>query len=406
MSTDHIFAAQMWTWPEPMIKRDSHGRILVVNAAFLQLYGGSVESWTGSPIAGWPDPQGPGHVARFESRIPLQAGGETVYDWVECTLTDGTSLTLARDVSAFVQTPASVTPTNIANPVPQQSIAPTVAPTAQADNPPAAPAQILSEIIHQPAQAAPKDPVVQATPIAEPAPVPAPTEMIAEPIASAPFTPAPSEKPPIVAPLPLENTELAQAAPEPVSQETRDFERRALPIENQDAILGNNWRDAVIAKAAGLDASPQDNDESSEKKPSPQSQASSTSGIRVLLAEDNAINALLTRTLLEAEGCHCDVVEDGALAVEAVKNNQYDMIFMDMRMPNMDGLEATRKIRSMGHGAKILPIVALTANAFDDDRNACFDSGMNDFMTKPVSAEELSDMVKSHTGLEAQAIAS
>jgi len=69
------------------------------------------------------------------------------------------------------------------------------------------------------------------------------------------------------------------------------------------------------------------------------------------------------------------------------------MIFMDMRMPNMDGLEATRKIRALDHRSKSLPIVALTANAFDDDRNACFDSGMNDFMTKPVSAEELTEMV-------------
>ena len=66
---------------------------------------------------------------------------------------------------------------------------------------------------------------------------------------------------------------------------------------------------------------------------------------------------------------------------------------MDMRMPNMDGLESTRKIRALPNVPKSLPIVALTANAFDDDRNACFDSGMNDFMTKPVSAEELADMV-------------
>ena len=123
------------------------------------------------------------------------------------------------------------------------------------------------------------------------------------------------------------------------------------------------------------------------------SQTNSDGQLRILLAEDNAINALLTRTLLEADGCHVDVVEDGALAVEAMKNQSYDMIFMDMRMPNMDGLESTRKIRALPNVPKSLPIVALTANAFDDDRNACFDSGMNDFMTKPVSAEELQDMV-------------
>jgi len=115
--------------------------------------------------------------------------------------------------------------------------------------------------------------------------------------------------------------------------------------------------------------------------------------MHILLAEDNAINALLTRTLLEAEGHTVETVEDGVLAVEAMKTQKYDLIFMDMRMPNMDGLEATRKIRQLPNVPRELPIIALTANAFDDDRNACFDSGMNDFMTKPVSAEELSQMV-------------
>ena len=121
------------------------------------------------------------------------------------------------------------------------------------------------------------------------------------------------------------------------------------------------------------------------------------------MAEDNAINALLTRTLLEAEGHTVDTVEDGLLAVEAMKTATYDLIFMDMRMPNMDGLEATRKIRTLSNVSRALPIIALTANAFDDDRNACFDSGMNDFMTKPVSAEELSEKVKNWTSEETKA---
>ena len=138
-----------------------------------------------------------------------------------------------------------------------------------------------------------------------------------------------------------------------------------------------------------------------------QAQVATASGsagpIRILLAEDNAINALLTRTLLEAEGHTVDTVEDGQLAVEAMKTASYDLIFMDMRMPNMDGLEATRKIRTLPNVGKTLPIIALTANAFDDDRNACFDSGMNDFMTKPVSAEELSEKVSDWTSEEAKA---
>ena len=429
MSTDHIFAGQMWNWPEPMIKRDSHGRILVVNAAFLQLYGGTVESWTGNPISGWPDPHTPGHVSRFESRIPLPTGGETVYDWVECALEDGSSLAMARDVSVFVQAAAPV------NQAPLSDQAPLVHTPAEMQAEPApvqnqtVPVQVVAT---EPSQAAVQNDLSQLVNEVVTEPTMHQEPVTAEPIvqrdvmvkaeipaaASAPFEPQPGEKSPVVAPLPIENVALATddiaaaptpPAPPPPASETndaRDFERRALPIENDDAILGNNWRDAVIAKAAGLDDLPSENAVQEENTPQANAAEGSTKGIRVLLAEDNAINALLTRTLLEAEGCHCDVVEDGALAVEAVKNNQYDMIFMDMRMPNMDGLEATRKIRAMGHGANVLPIVALTANAFDDDRNACFDSGMNDFMTKPVSAEELSDMVKSHTGLEAQKIAS
>ena len=86
-----------------------------------------------------------------------------------------------------------------------------------------------------------------------------------------------------------------------------------------------------------------------------------------------------------------------------MKTASYDLIFMDMRMPNMDGLEATRKIRALPNVGQSLPIIALTANAFDDDRNACFDSGMNDFMTKPVSAEELSEKVSDWTSEEAKA---
>ena len=101
--------------------------------------------------------------------------------------------------------------------------------------------------------------------------------------------------------------------------------------------------------------------------------------------------------MLEAEGHIVETVQDGQLAVETMKTSTYDLIFMDMRMPNMDGLEATRKIRTLNNVPQDLPIIALTANAFDDDRNACFDSGMNDFMTKPVSAEELSDMVTEWT---------
>ena len=174
------------------------------------------------------------------------------------------------------------------------------------------------------------------------------------------------------------------------------IERRALPIEDSTSVLGSNWRDQVIAKAIGQEIpetkTSTSNADTDQETPTQDvvEDKKIGEGLHILLAEDNAINALLTRTLLEADGAIVETVEDGSLAVHAVQSGQYDLIFMDMRMPVMDGLESTRKIRALG---KTMPIIALTANAFDDDRNACFDSGMNDFMTKPVSAEELSEMV-------------
>jgi len=398
MSNDHIFAAQMWSWADPMIKRDSHGRILVVNAAFLQLYGGTIESWTGNPIDGWPAPKSPGQMSRFESRIPIPTGGETVYDWMECTHQDGTAVALARDVSVYAAKP-------------QVMPAPVAAEPAPAPAPEPSQAQMQSSIAALSplalTNAAPKPELPVASVQPQPSAQPEPQETVVQPEAVSEIVQPPQAEPaaaPAAAPAP-ETTPAPQAETAP--EEERDFQKRALPIEDGDAILGNNWRDAVIAKAVGVGVD-ESSEDAAEDTGNSENTAPKPSGkqVKVLLAEDNAINALLTRTLLEAEGCLCDVVEDGALAVEAVKNNEYDLIFMDMRMPNMDGLEATRKIRSMGYGAKVLPIVALTANAFDDDRNACFDSGMNDFMTKPVSAEELSAMVQTHTALEIEKIAS
>ncbi len=379
-----------------MMKRDSAGRVLVVNAAFLQMYGGTVQDWAGNPITGWPAPQAPGGATRFESRMPQADGTELVYDWLETSLSDGSALSIARDVTMFLQQQA-----------PQS-----VAPTAPAEAPPSFTEQL-------PAQAAPPDePAFQQTPSAQAHLQQAPVAQQAPAAVMPPAEQAPPtdfHSPPAAAeqtePSELDISQLplppAQQIP---SEPERDFERRALPIEDGGSVLGNNWRDAVIAKAVGVsDEAPQSEEPSLRKQkdaPSGGEPTNTNGRVRILLAEDNAINALLTRTLLEAEGCHVEVVEDGALAVEAIRNAAYDMIFMDMRMPNMDGLEATRKIRAMDHRSKGLPIVALTANAFDDDRNACFDSGMNDFMTKPVSAEELSEMVKVHTSKKEERLAS
>lgn len=108
----------------------------------------------------------------------------------------------------------------------------------------------------------------------------------------------------------------------------------------------------------------------------------SAPGARVLLAEDNPINALLARTLLQREGAQVDRAANGEEALAAASGADYDLILMDVRMPGLSGVDATRTLRARG---VTTPIVALTADAFEDDRRACLTAGMNDFLVKPLT---------------------
>ncbi|MEP7102149.1 MAG: ATP-binding protein [Burkholderiales bacterium] len=121
--------------------------------------------------------------------------------------------------------------------------------------------------------------------------------------------------------------------------------------------------------------------------------------ISVLLADDDLVNQMVVEEMLKMLGCEVDVVSDGDAARRAAAQGRYDIVFMDCHMPVMDGYDATRHIRSdESRAGTRRPIVALTADALASDRLRCIESGMDDFMTKPVSSAQLSAAIERWTG--------
>ena len=115
----------------------------------------------------------------------------------------------------------------------------------------------------------------------------------------------------------------------------------------------------------------------------------------ILVAEDNAVNQLVARRLLEKLGCTVEVVPNGHEACLAIATKDYDLVFMDGHMPVMDGIEATRSIRREQAGKVRVPIIALTASAQEDNRQKCFEAGMDDFIAKPVVIADLRRILNS-----------
>jgi CheY-like chemotaxis protein len=121
----------------------------------------------------------------------------------------------------------------------------------------------------------------------------------------------------------------------------------------------------------------------------------------LLLVEDNDVNILYTRKILQNWNCTPDEAKNGLIALEKLKENKYDLILMDVRMPVMDGFEASKFIRSNFEPPKSqIPIIALTANAIKGDDEKCLQAGMNDYISKPFQPDTLKNKIISNMNLE------
>jgi CheY-like chemotaxis protein len=130
----------------------------------------------------------------------------------------------------------------------------------------------------------------------------------------------------------------------------------------------------------------------------------SLSNLQILLAEDNPVNQKVAKRVLVHLGYQADIVNNGEEAIRAIANKSYDLILMDIQMPEMDGIEATKYIRKQELELQTSPIaiIAMTANATEDDQNVCRDAGMSDYISKPIQIDKLKNILQRYESLKTQ----
>ena len=120
--------------------------------------------------------------------------------------------------------------------------------------------------------------------------------------------------------------------------------------------------------------------------------------LHILIVEDNPVNQRVTGMLMEKLGCSCVLAENGRDAIQKLESQSFDLVLMDLMMPEMDGVETTRLIRSSGHAYANVPIIALTANVLPSTERTCWDAGMNDFMDKPITYARMKAVMDNWAG--------
>ena len=119
---------------------------------------------------------------------------------------------------------------------------------------------------------------------------------------------------------------------------------------------------------------------------------------QVLVVDDNHVNQLLAKAILDQNGYSVAMASNGEEAIETIKNTRYACVLMDIQMPGLDGFEATKRIRDLSSDVKTIPIIAMTANVMEGDRERCINSGMNDYLAKPIDAGLLASCVRRWAG--------